>query len=196
MKKSNKRILILFASPKKKGNTANLVRWFVEGARSKGAKIKVVDLSSLKYKVNGCTSCMGCQRSKEYRCVIDDEASSIIAGIADVDVAVFATPVYFFGPTAQLKLFLDRMFSLSKFDRKTGSVKTILENQAFVVIASAAGPFEPGLRLLEETFKSISRFSRMKFDSLLVPRAGGSGEIRNNTEIRNKVVAFGKKIAL
>ena len=46
---ANKKILILSASPKKDGNTASLVSWFSEGARSKGAQVEIVNTAYLKY---------------------------------------------------------------------------------------------------------------------------------------------------
>ena len=51
-----KEILILSGSPKKNGNTATLVDWFAEGARSKGARVEIVRTAFLKYKSTGCTS--------------------------------------------------------------------------------------------------------------------------------------------
>jgi multimeric flavodoxin WrbA len=55
-----KKILILSASPKKQGNTAALVEWFTQGARSKGAQVETVAIAFLKYKTIGCTSCRAC----------------------------------------------------------------------------------------------------------------------------------------
>jgi len=108
----NKKILILSGSPKKDGNTATLVKWFAEGARSKGARVEIVRTAFLKYKSTGCTSCRACQRLDAYECVINDEAKPILAKMAKVDAIVMATPLYFFGASAQLKLVFDRMFSL------------------------------------------------------------------------------------
>ncbi|MFH1413399.1 MAG: flavodoxin family protein [Candidatus Omnitrophota bacterium] len=188
-----KKIIVLSASPVRNGNTALLVRWFTQGVRSKGARIKIVDLARLKYKVNGCTSCLGCQRSDKFRCVIDDQATPIIASLADKDIVVFATPVYFFGPSAQLKLFLDRMYSLVKLNHKAG-IQNVLKNKKLVLIASAAGSLESGLGLLEKTFSTIAAVTRMKFSSLLVPKAGGSGDIKNNKDIRKRTVRFGQEV--
>jgi len=50
-----KKIVILSGSPKKNGNTAHLVKWFAEGARSKGAEVNIVETAFLKYKSTGCS---------------------------------------------------------------------------------------------------------------------------------------------
>ncbi len=187
--------MVLFASPEENGNTSLLVKWFIKGAKSKGAKVELVNVAKLKYKVNGCTSCQGCQHSLKYECVIKDEASPIIARVPRADTLVLATPVYFFGPTAQLKLFLDRMYSLFKFERGTGKVRHRLNNMQLCLIASASGGLDHGLSLTEDTFKALARLIGMKFSSLLVPAAGISGAIKSNKEIQKKAIALGGKLA-
>jgi len=189
-----KKILIINGSPVKNGNTAKLVDWFSEGARFKGAEVEIVNAASLRYKSNGCISCRKCQKIKEYLCVIKDEAQPVLAKMAKADAIVMATPLYFYGPSAQLKLVMDRMFSLYKWDNKAGTMKTPLKGKTFVLIASA---FEDiGLDNLEKPFAITADYSGMKFKSLLVANAGESGEVKKLTGIKEKTIAFGKKVAI
>ena len=146
----SKKILVLSASPVKNGNTTMLVDAFVEGARSKGAQVDVVATAFLKYKSLGCTSCRACQKSDKYECVIDDEARPVLAKMAHVDVIVMATPLYFYGPSAQLKLVMDRMFSLYKWDNETGVTKTPLKKKKLVLLGSAYEDI--GLDVLKQPF--------------------------------------------
>jgi multimeric flavodoxin WrbA len=187
-----KKILILSASPKKDGNTTTLVDWFCEGVQIKDVNIEIVPAAFLKYKSNGCTSCRVCQKLKEYECVIDDEAKPALKKMAVADIIVMATPLYFFGASAQLKIIFDRMFSLYKWDNNTGTMQTVLKGKTLVLIASA---FEGvGLDALEKPFALTAEYTGMKFKSLLVPNAGVSGTIKNNNDIRSKAVAFGKEV--
>ena len=188
-----KKILVLSGSPKKDGNTAALVDWFSQGARSKGARVEVVRTASLKYKSTGCVSCRSCQKIDKYECIIEDEAKPVLARMAGVDVIVMATPLYFFGASAQLKLVFDRMFSLYKWDNQSGTMETPLKGKTFVLIASAYE--DVGLDALEKPFALTAEYTGMKFRSLLVPNAGVSGEIRNKPVIRKKAVALGKAVA-
>lgn len=188
-----KEILILSGSPKKDGNTAILVDWFAEGARSKGARVEIVRTAFLKYKSTGCTSCRACQKRAKYECVINDEAKPVLARMAKVDVIVMATPLYFYGASAQLKLVFDRMFSLYKWDNKAGTMETPLKGKTLVLIASA---FEDvGLDVLRQPFALTAKYTGMEFASLLVPNAGESGDIKHLPGIRKKATAFGKKMA-
>jgi multimeric flavodoxin WrbA len=189
----SKKILVLSASPVKNGNTTMLVDAFAEGARSQGAHVDVVATAFLKYKASGCTSCRACQKSDVYECVIDDEAKPVLAKMARVDVIVMATPLYFYGPSAQLKLVMDRMFSLYKWNNETNEVKTPLRKKKLVLLGSAYEDI--GLDVLKQPFVLTADYSQMAFESLIVPNAGESGEIEKIKGIREKAVAFGKKMA-
>jgi multimeric flavodoxin WrbA len=188
-----KKILILSGSPKKDGNTALLVNWFTEGARVKNAEVEIVNTAFLKYKSNGCTSCRLCQKMEKFECVIDDEATPVLAKMANVDVLVMATPLYFFGASAQLKLIIDRMFSLYKWDNEAGTMETPLKGKTLVVLASAYENI--GLDALEKPFILTAEYTGMKFKSLLISHAGVSGDIQKKQNVREKVIAFGEKIA-
>jgi multimeric flavodoxin WrbA len=188
-----KKIIVVSGSPVRGGNTDLLVKWFIQGAAAKGAKVELVRAAFLKYKANGCTSCRACQKIAQYECVIKDEAREVLKKMAKVDVVVMATPLYFYGPSAQLKLIMDRMFSLYKWDNKANTMTTPMKGKTFALIASAYEDI--GLDTLEKAFAITADYSDMKFKSLLVPNAGESGDIKNNSALRKKAIAFGKKIA-
>ncbi len=190
----SKKILILNGSPKKDGNTATLVEWFRQGAQSKGADVEIVRTAYLKYKTLGCISCRKCQTIDKYECCIDDDAKPVLAKMTEVDVIVMATPLYFFGASAQLKLIFDRMFSLYKWDNDAGTMQTPLKGKTLVVLASAYEDI--GLDVLEKPFALTAQYTGMKFESVLAANAGVSGEIaKKRPDIREKVISLGVKIS-
>ena len=189
-----RKITVLQGSPKSDGNTAALCQWVSKGARDAGANVDIVETARLKYKAYGCLSCMGCQRSDKYLCVVNDDAQPILAGLPDSDVIVLATPLYFFGPSAQLKLMVDRMYSLYKFDRKKGEYQTPLKGKTLALVASAGGEFTSGMNILEQMYQAMARFSGMSFRSLLGPLAGLSGDIKGNRSWRDEAVVFGGRL--
>ncbi|MFH0984432.1 MAG: flavodoxin family protein [Candidatus Omnitrophota bacterium] len=188
-----KNILILSGSPKKNGNTAALIEWFAEGAVSQNAHIELVHTAFLKYKFPGCTSCRACQKEEAYGCVIEDEARPVLSKMASADVIVMATPLYFFAASAQLKVLIDRMFSLYKWDNTAGTMRTVLQGKTLVLLASAYE--DVGLEALEKPFVLTAEYSGMPYASLLVPNAGESGDIRKQLGVREKTVALGKNYA-
>jgi multimeric flavodoxin WrbA len=77
-------ILVISGSQKKDGNTATLVEWFAEGARSSGADIDIVNTTSMDIKVAGCQSCRACQKREEYGCVFKDGVRAAKCSVANI----------------------------------------------------------------------------------------------------------------
>ena len=93
-------ILILSGSPRKGGNTELLVEAFVKGASQKH-HVEVVSVHD--YKVNPCMGCNACFKSESNSCVQKDDMPLIYEKMAVADMLVIASPVYFYGLSAQLK---------------------------------------------------------------------------------------------
>jgi multimeric flavodoxin WrbA len=189
MSDTNKKVLIISGSPKKKGNTEKLVEWFSEGATGKGAVVTVVRAAELKSKVMGCQSCRACQKQMEYGCVFKDDVADVLLKMIASDVVVMATPLYFFSMSAQMKAIMDRMFSLYKWDNETDTMETKLKGKTLVLLASAYE--EAGLKELEAPFRLTADYTGMPFLSLLVPNAGESGEIVKCSGVRERSAALG-----
>ena len=107
--KNMKKILILNGSPRKNGNTASLVKAFIEGAESKGHEVREDYIHGMDIKnCLGCDTCM----MKHEGCVQKDTGmAKIYEDLSWCDVVVFASPVYFGLFTAQLKAVIDRMWA-------------------------------------------------------------------------------------
>ena len=99
-----KKVLILSSSPRKGGNSETLAAVFAKGAQEAGNQVETVYLREKQYGF--CKGCLACQ--KLGHCVIKDDAVEIAAKMHDADVLVFATPVYYYSVSGQLKTMLDR----------------------------------------------------------------------------------------
>jgi multimeric flavodoxin WrbA len=194
-----KKVMFVVGSPNRHGNTRTVVDWAAAGAREAGADVEIVDAARLKYKVYGCQACMACRGAKEFRCAVDDEAADVIARMPEQDAVVLATPIYFWGLSAQLKHVIDRMFCLVKYDEKGYRLAPGLETARLAFIATAGGGEEWGLRLAEETVKAIAGFvgaGAPAFRSLLVPNAHSEDGVRDsNTALRERAREFGRELA-
>ena len=190
-----KRVMILCGSPRDKGNTMTVVRWAAEGARASGAEVEIVVANQLNYKVNGCIACMSCQNSEEFGCVINDDASPIIARIPKQDVLVFATPVYFMGFSAQLKLIIDRMFSLFKIHEDWIDYAPLIQKTSLVLIATAAGREDEGMKFAVETMEAIAFFISSPLKKFLVPSVSlGPSDLHKNEELKAKAIDLGRSL--
>ncbi len=100
------RILAITASPKgAKSQTLKLTQKVIEGVRSAGAEVEIVDVCKLK--INYCVGCGVCYAKGE--CFHKDDFARLYASILSCDGLVMSSPNYFRGVTAQLKTLLDRM---------------------------------------------------------------------------------------
>lgn len=99
-----KRVLILSTSPRQGGNSDALAASFAEGARSAG---HTVSHCSLRDKsLHFCLGCLSCQETPG--CVLQDDMAEILSQMRTADVLVFATPIYFYEMSGQMKTLLDR----------------------------------------------------------------------------------------
>lgn len=102
------RIVVLSGSPRKNGNTELLVNSFVEGA---GIHNEVEVISIREYKVNYCIGCNACRNNSEKKCFQNDDMKIVFDKLSNADILVIASPVYFYGISAQLKAMIDRFHS-------------------------------------------------------------------------------------
>ncbi len=190
-----KKIIFLTSSPRKSSNTNVLVEWAAEAAANCGADIEVVDVASLESRVPGCIACMGCQRHSGFRCMVDDEVQKLLQRIPDFNVVVIATPIYFYGPNAQIKLVLDRWYSMTKPD-EDGTPVFAWKNMELALISTAGGSMDDGLALTDKMFRAIAGFADMDYHNLLVPYCPPKpDQIRHDKQWQEKAVAFGKLLA-
>ena len=101
------RILVLQGSPNANGSTAMLARAFAAGAREAGHNVAVVDVAALD--IAPCTGCVACGYGGP--CTQYDDFDELREQILASDMLVFATPLYYYGMTAQLKAVVDRFCS-------------------------------------------------------------------------------------
>lgn len=107
-----KNILILSASLRAGSNSETLANAFADGARAAGHTVEVVSLRGKS--IAFCRGCLACQTLG--RCVIDDDAVAITEKMQHADVIVFATPIYYYEMSGQLKTLLDRANALFPSD--------------------------------------------------------------------------------
>lgn len=103
-----KNVLIISSSLRAHSNSDALAAAFAEGAQSAGHAVETIALKGKK--IHFCTACYACQ--KVGHCVASDDAAAIISKIQAADIVVFATPIYFYEMSGQLKTLLDRTVSI------------------------------------------------------------------------------------
>ena len=109
-----KNVLIITTSPRKGGNSDTLAEHFAAGAKDAGNQVEVVSLAGKDIKF--CQGCMACVNTQ--RCVIHDDADAIRAKMLEAEVIVWASPVYYYSISGQMKTMIDRGNPLYRDDYK------------------------------------------------------------------------------
>lgn len=107
--KKKMKILVLTGSPRKNGNSATLADHFIKGAKEAGHE--VVRFDAAFKKVHPCIACNSCGMNGP--CVFKDDFEFVRKHIVEADCVVFATPMYYFGISAQLKAVIDRFYAIN-----------------------------------------------------------------------------------
>ncbi|MDE6210857.1 MAG: NAD(P)H-dependent oxidoreductase [Clostridia bacterium] len=123
-------ILILTGSPRKGSNTDMLANAFADGARLKH-NVEIVSVND--YKINACIGCNTCFTRDGNKCFQNDGREQIYAKMANADMLVVASPVYFYGISAQLKNIVDRCHTPMRKNFK-------IKNTAMLLVAGSSKP--------------------------------------------------------
>lgn len=107
-----KSVVILNGSPRKNGNTSALVKAFTQGAEGAGHQVTEFFLDGMD--IHGCKGCFGGHSDRECPCVQKDDMAQIYPAIRDCDVVVFATPLYYWNMSGQIRTAADRLFALEE----------------------------------------------------------------------------------
>ncbi len=108
-KKERMKILVITGSPRKNGNSATLADHFIKGAKEAGHE--VVRFDAAFKKVHPCIACNSCGMNGP--CVFKDDFEFVREHIIGADCVVLATPMYYFGISAQLKAVIDRFYAIN-----------------------------------------------------------------------------------
>ena len=105
------KILLISGSPHKAGTTSVLIKAFSKGAESAGHE--VYHFNAWEKEVHPCIACEKCH-SAVSACVFRDAFDEIRDMLIEADAVVFASPIYYYGLTAQLKAVIDRFYGIDE----------------------------------------------------------------------------------
>lgn len=151
------KITTILGSPRRHGNTATVLAWFEERVGPEHT-INHIDLND--YRVAGCLGCENCQGVyNQPGCSQADDAEDILQQILDADLTVYASPVYSWGFTAQMKALIDRHFCLIKW--RDGEVaQTLAADKRCALLLTCGGSAEENTDLLIPAFRRQIEYSQ------------------------------------
>ncbi len=180
-------ILAVIGSPRKGGNTDILVGKIAAGAQAGGARVETVRLGELH--IRECDGCHACWRGRP--CSKDDDMRALYPKIAASDTIVFGTPVYWFGPTALMKAFIDR-FVYFNCEANRPMVRGKRAAVAVVLEEDREETWRPVLEFFE---KSLAYLEMEPGETIVVPGVGEKGAIRQQPQRLEEAYHLGTRLA-
>lgn len=100
------KVVAFNGSPRKEGNTYQAIKILAEQLEKENIEVEIIHVGNKK--LSGCTACNHCFKSRDGRCIIDDEVNEWIQKMKEADGVIFGSPVHFSDISAEMKAFLDR----------------------------------------------------------------------------------------
>ena len=177
-----KKVVIISSTPRKNGNSELLAGSFAKGAKDAGHDVTVIKLRELNYSF--CKGCLSCD--KTHKCVIKDDIADTIQIVAEADVIVFATPVYYYMISGQLKTYIDRLNPLYSMSHNFSEV---------YLLASGQEEEESTVNNLKKEIKGwCGGFEGVKFrKTLYIGGVTKPGDIKSSADALAKAFALGQK---
>jgi len=188
------KILGLFGSPRRQGNTELLLEEALRGAAMEGAEVDRLYLSD--FTITPCKECHGCDATGN--CVILDDMEKIYPKLLEADVVILASPIFFYGVTAWAKALIDRSQALwaRKYLLKDPSLsKEGKKKKGFFISVGAT----KGQKVFEGSILTVKYF----FDVLNAEYVGellfrgveAKGDILKHPEALRQAFEAGKRLA-
>lgn len=187
------KILAVYGSPRRRGNTASLLEKAVEGARQAGGEVEEIVLRDLK--MSPCLEIYGCKETG--RCVIKDDFQLVYDRLLQSDAIMLASPIFFYTVSAHTKILMDRCQSLwvkKYWIEQTPFGQKAFSRKGLFISVGATG----GKRLFDGTLLSVRYFfdalDAELWRSLLVRGVDLEGEIQGRGECLRDAFRAGREL--
>ena len=184
MKKT--KVLIFMGSPRARGNSTILAEQAAEGARKAGAEVEMFRLA--KMNIGPCLACEGCRKKGADGCVQKDDMKPLYAKLRAADALIIAGPVYWFSISAQVKLFLDRLYAFGAEKYRPLKGKRI----GIILTYGDTDPFTSGAVNALRSFQDAAAYVGAKIEGLVYGSGDKAGDVTANSELLKDAAELGR----
>ncbi|MFX0107739.1 MAG: flavodoxin family protein [Candidatus Hodarchaeota archaeon] len=183
------KILILNGSARRKGNTRFLINQLSNVLEQNGIESRILHLHKLNIK--HCRGCFWCYKGFPLRCVQDDDdMNETYPKITEADIIVFASPIYWFNYSGQLKLFIDRLVAL----HVKGGHKLDRKRFAAIFVYGDTNVEESGVQHAINSIKHLIRYMKGETIGIVHGTASDIGDAEKNVRLVAEVRELASKI--
>ena len=188
------KVLGIYGSPRKNGNSDQLLDKALEGAQAAGADVKRVYARDLK--MCGCLECGGCDKTG--KCVVEDDMQNVYPLLEEAQAIFLASPIFFYGITSQVKALVDRcqaLWSKRMLTKGTEERKTFEGGNGYLIAVGATRG--------QNLFEGAQLTARYFYDALDMVYEGGiffrrlekKTAVSENPETLQEALNLGRKVA-
>jgi multimeric flavodoxin WrbA len=186
------KVLGIYGSARKGGNSDQLLDKALEGAEATGAAISRIYARDVK--ISGCLACGGCDKTG--KCVVKDDMVNVYPLFEEADIIFLTSPIYFYGLTGQVKCLIDRaqaMWSKRFLEKTPEQRKRYDSGKGYLIAVGATGG--------KNLFEGVQLTAKYFFDALDMSYEGGiffrkldkKGAVKDNPESFQEAFELGKK---
>jgi multimeric flavodoxin WrbA len=180
------KVLGIVGSPRRNGNTHVLIEQVLAGAAARGASGETLLLGELT--IRECDGCHACWAGKP--CPKHDDMNEVYPQIAESSAIVLGTPVYWYGPTALMKAFLDRFCHFN-----CPESRKLVRGKAAALVVPFEEPDPQAASPLVAMFERSFAYLEMELvDTLLVPGVTRLGEVRDRQDVMGRARRLGEEL--
>jgi multimeric flavodoxin WrbA len=176
------KVLGLVGSPRKNSNTDLLVSAVLYGAGANNHEIEKLFLYDID--ISPCVDCRGCKK-RDFQCVLKDGMKQLYPKLEEADVIIFGTPLYWYGPTAKMKLMLDRL-------RPYIASKKLRGKKAILIVPSEEG--SEACNHLVGMFEASLKYIEVDLVGKVLAQSSEKAEIRKQPKILDEAFEIGKAL--
>jgi multimeric flavodoxin WrbA len=160
----NMKVLGIYGSARKGGNSDQLLDKALEGAEASGAAVSRIYARDLS--IHGCLACGGCEKTG--KCVVKDDMTAVYPRLEEADIIFLASPIYFYALTGQVKLLIDRaqaMWSKRFLEKSPEERKAYSSGKGYLIAVGATGG--------KNLFEGVQLTAKYFYDALDMTCEGG-----------------------
>ena len=176
------KIVILQGSPNKKGSTSILAENFSRGAEAAGHSVRRFDLTDMN--IRPCTGCVTC--GYEGPCILHVDNQKIRNAVLEADMVVFATPLYYYGMSAQLKTVIDR------FCAYNSSITRKHMKSALLTVAWNSDNWT--FDALESHYRTLVRYLDLEDQGMVLGRGCGTPAMTKHSQYPEMAYQLGNRL--
>ncbi len=183
------KVLIFNGSPRRKGNTVVLINEFTKALTESDIEFEIFNLNEMNIKP--CQHCNWCVNNNALSCVQKDDMNDLYPKLLEAEKIVLASPVFWFNISAQLKLFIDRLYALQG-EKEYAFTKKKFAN---ILVYGANDPASSGVFNAIGSLEDSMKFMNNEIVGTVHGTAHKIGDAAKNQKLLEEVYELGKKLA-